>query len=88
MKYLLICCLMLTLVGISQGQSKFTVSGEVSDKSSGETLIGAALFVNGTGVAISNEYGFYSFDLPGGIFTIEIKYIGLETKLVEIDLKA
>jgi hypothetical protein len=79
---------MLTLVGISQGQSKFTVSGEVSDKSSGETLIGAALFVNGTGVAISNEYGFYSFDLPGGIFTIEIKYIGLETKLVEIDLKA
>lgn len=80
--------MMLTIVGIAKGQSKFTVSGEVSEKSSGETLIGATLVVNGAGVAISNEYGFYSFDLTAGVYTLEVRYIGMETKLIELDLKA
>ena len=49
-------------------QAKYTVSGTVKQKSSGETLIGVSVVVAekpGVGV-ITNEYGFYSLSLPKG----------------------
>jgi len=67
---------------------KVTLSGYVKEASSGETLIGASVYVkelqNGTN---TNEYGFYSLSLLPGTYEIEISYIGFETQTQQIDLK-
>jgi len=67
---------------------KVTLSGYVKEASSGETLIGATVFIkevqNGT---TTNEYGFYSVSVPPGNYTIDVSYIGFETQSQKIDLK-
>jgi hypothetical protein len=64
------------------------ISGYIIDSSSGETLIGAAVYVEElkTG-AISNVYGFYSLNIPIGAYTLTISYVGYEplTLHVQID---
>lgn len=56
---------------------KITLSGYVKDASNGEALIGATVYVKelkkGT---FTNNYGFYSINLPKGSFTIECTYVG------------
>ncbi len=88
--YLLLTCLALPLFSIAQDaetQEKVTVSGYVKDGTSGETLIGAAVYVtelsNGT---TSNEYGFYSLSIPPGTYKLEFSYLGFETQVQEIVL--
>jgi len=72
----------------SFSQSKFTLSGTIIDKSTGEGLIGAQVRVKDlTGVgAVTNEYGFYSISLIGGKHTFEFSFIGYEPQTLEIDL--
>jgi hypothetical protein len=68
-KLLLLFLLVPFLAG---AQNKFTVSGTVKDKKSGESIIGAIVRipeVKGAGAA-SNEYGFYSITVPEGDYTI------------------
>lgn len=58
--------------------TKYTVSGIIKDKKTGETAIGATLRVKeltATGV-VSNEFGFYSITLPAGTYTFIITYLG------------
>jgi hypothetical protein len=53
------------------------ISGHVSDAATGESLIGATLFVKEPGVgAVSNDYGFYSISLVPGSYTLICRYIG------------
>ena len=57
----------------TQAQTRFTVSGTVKEKKSGESLIGATVYLlemakSGT---MSNGYGFYSISAPPGTYTIE-----------------
>lgn len=58
----------------------FTISGYVSDNSSGEKLISATIFnsatIQGT---VSNEYGYYSLTLPAGSVSLNYSYIGFTT---------
>ena len=59
-------------------QQKFTVSGSVKDKKTGEVVIGAVVKVAElpqTG-GVTNDYGFYSLTLPSGTYTIKISYLG------------
>ncbi|MCL4481729.1 MAG: carboxypeptidase-like regulatory domain-containing protein, partial [Bacteroidetes bacterium] len=73
-----------------QAQSKFTVSGTVKEKSSGETLIGVNVVVAekpNVGVT-TNEYGFYSISLPQGNYTLRFSYIGYEQELVPVKLNS
>jgi len=61
-----------------------TVSGIVKDADTGETLIGASVEAVGLGKGnVSNEYGFYSFTVPGGAdsITLRFHYLGYETTL-------
>lgn len=69
-------------------QETATLSGYVTDGKSGETLIGAKVFVPSIrkGV-ITNNYGFYSLTLPKGTYTVEFRMAGLETEVKEIDLQ-
>ena len=67
--------------------NKFTVSGYIKDKNTGETLIGANVYIKElkTGAA-ANLYGFYSMSLPQGTYTFVYSYIGYEPITLEINL--
>ncbi len=68
-------------------RDKYTLSGYIKDKSNGEALIGASVYVNSlkTG-AITNEYGFYSISLPSGDYEITYSFIGYTDTPKEINL--
>lgn len=64
-----------------------TLSGYLKDKSNGEGLIGATVYIPQlkTG-AISNSYGFYSISVPGGKYSVTFSFIGYQSQTPEIDL--
>lgn len=68
-------------------QEQFTVSGNIYEANSQESLIGANVFFpdQETGT-ISNEYGFYSITLKPGKYKILISYFGYNTKTQSINL--
>jgi hypothetical protein len=68
-------------------QNKFTLSGELRDSSSGETLIGALVKVLETNKAVStNTYGYFALNLPTGKYTIAISYLGFQSRNIKINL--
>jgi CarboxypepD_reg-like domain/TonB-dependent Receptor Plug Domain len=70
-------------------QTNHTVSGFVSDSISGETLIGASIFIKEIQKGVStNTYGFYSVTLPEGSYTFVTRYIGYAQQDRVIDLRA
>jgi hypothetical protein len=72
---------------ISYAQSKFTVSGTIKSKSTGESIIGATVrAINQPAGTTSNEYGFYSITLLKGSYQFEISAVGKKTDTVSIEL--
>ena len=68
----------------------YVISGYVREASSGEALIGATV-VNTENPSIgqaANVYGYYSFELPKGVYTLRASYVGYQTKTVEINLNS
>lgn len=67
---------------------KFTISGFLEDKISGEKLIGANIFdaetYSGT---ITNFYGFYSLTLKKNKYKITFSFVGYQKETLDIDLK-
>lgn len=58
-------------------QNKFTVSGTVKDKQSGEILIGATVKIQELNInVVTNGYGFYSITIPKGNFTVVSNFTG------------
>ncbi|WP_199120786.1 TonB-dependent receptor [Pedobacter sp. ASV28] len=71
----------------NQNKEKYTLSGTIKSKGSGETLIAASIRVAGTNQAtMSNEYGFYSLTLNKGEYVIEVKGVGFKTYKTSIEL--
>jgi outer membrane receptor for ferrienterochelin and colicin len=73
------------VLAISYGHAqKRTLSGTIRDKSSGENLIGAAIYdtrtSNGT---TTNNYGFYSITLPNDSVFLRISYVGYEPRFLK-----
>src|SRR5450759_1522032 len=68
--------------------TKITISGTIRDKSNGEVLIGAIIFIKElkTG-ATTNSYGFYSLNLNPATYTVVFKYLGYQSIEKSIDLK-
>lgn len=67
----------------------FTISGFLTDKSSGETLSGASVFVRAVARGTStNAFGFYSLRLPKGLYVVEYSYIGFDTEAVNLQLES
>lgn len=68
-------------------QKKYTISGYVNDKETGESLIGVNVIwkekFQGT---TSNTYGFFSLTLPEGEVNIDFSYIGYELTSKTINL--
>lgn len=58
-------------------KKKYTISGYLKDKKTGEVLIGASVFAKGTTYGtMSNEYGFYSLTVQEGQYDMYFSYIG------------
>lgn len=56
---------------------KFTLSGYIEDKGSGEKMISANVYIDSTYTGTTtNAYGFYSMTLSSGIYTIVFSYTG------------
>lgn len=66
---------------------KFTISGTVTSKQSGETIIGASIrLVDGAQGTSTNGYGFYSITLPAGDHQLLISAIGQKSLIVPVSL--
>ncbi|NGX84891.1 TonB-dependent receptor [Aequorivita sp. KMM 9714] len=68
-------------------QEKFTLSGTVSEASSGETLFGVNVIIpelqTGT---VTNQYGYYSITLPKGNYNVTYSNIGFASQTVDVAL--
>jgi len=82
--------LLLLFLPFVVGSQTYTVSGYVTDANSGETLIGANIYVKndpGQGTA-SNAYGFYSLTLEKGNYALVFSYLGFQDQTLVVDLQA
>ena len=78
-KLIIFFCLFLQNI---DAQDNITISGHVTDKDSGEELIGASIFIQNTSIGVNtNIYGFYSLTIPKGEYVVAVSYIGYSTKL-------
>jgi len=67
---------------------KYTISGYVREKETGEELVGASVFIKElTQGAISNQYGFYSMTIEKGEYTLIISFLGFSdyTEKLEVN---
>jgi CarboxypepD_reg-like domain/TonB dependent receptor/TonB-dependent Receptor Plug Domain len=82
------CVVMMCLLCTASAQNHFTLNGYVKDSSSGESVIGATITINGQskGVA-SNQYGFYSITLVPGTYTLTISHVSYIPKSITVDLQ-
>jgi len=79
--------LILLLPQIAIAQKKVSLSGYMRDAASGESLIGATVYiVEAQQGATSNGYGFYSVSVPAGKYTVKFSYVGYVTRTETIEL--
>lgn len=75
------------LLSISVCAQNYTISGFITDESSGETLINASVFdSNYKKGNVSNVYGFYSLILPKGQVKLQYSYVGYNTQNINFNL--
>ena len=68
-------------------QQKYTLSGTITDASSGEDLVGAIVSIpNSNYTAISNSYGFYSISIPEGDYKVSISQMGYSKQELQVRL--
>ena len=68
-------------------QQKYTLSGTITDASSGEDLIGAVVNIQNTNYStVSNSYGFYSISIPEGDYSINIRQMGYANQIIHVKL--
>ena len=85
--------ILLPLLGLLLGgsifaQTSFSVSGYVKDAATGETLIGANVYIKETMKgSSSNTFGYFVLNLSPGPHTIVMSFVGYEDDVRTIDLK-
>ncbi|PSR53608.1 TonB-dependent receptor [Adhaeribacter arboris] len=84
MRFILHCTVIFSLfLGCSLSvvaQNQYTISGTIRADDTSENLIGAAAFITGTTIgATTNNYGFYTFRVAPGTYTLQFSYVGYET---------
>lgn len=63
----------------------YSISGYIADENSGESLIGATVYVAELGIgSATNAYGYYSIAVPKGKYSLSFSYIGFDTKSVDV----
>lgn len=71
-------------------QDRFTVSGYVKDAGTGETIIGANVYLESDASrgTTTNTYGFYSITLPTGQYRLVYSYLGYTSHVETLSLVA
>ena len=65
----------------------YTLSGHLKDRATGESLIGAAVFVRELSAGtVANAYGFYSLTLPAGTYHLTYSFIGYHDRQQTLEL--
>lgn len=86
-RHFFVVTLLLLFCASSWAQDKFTISGYVKDDATGETMIGANVFIKelmkGT---TTNQYGFFSLTLEEGQYTLVITYLGYQERAYDVTL--
>ena len=86
--YRLLFLMVIGLFSSSVYAQKFTISGKVSDASSGEDLLYSTILVKDQQMGTeTNDYGFYSLTLDKGTYTLVYEYVGYRSisKVIELD---
>lgn len=88
-KKLLFLAFVILMAKVSAQDEKFTLSGYVKDSANGEVLTGTLIAIPDQNVgAYTNEYGFYSINLPKGSYEVIFNYDGYFTKSKNVALNA
>lgn len=75
---ILTICVLFMLKAYAQN---YTISGYITDKKSGETLINASIYdLHTKRGTVANVYGFYSLTLPKGEVDLQYSYVGFATE--------
>jgi hypothetical protein len=88
MPKILFLSLLLFVVISAFGQKKFSISGTIIDKATGEQLIDATVRIQElpqVGTA-TNSYGFYSLSASQGEYNVVFSYVGYETIVQKVSL--
>ncbi|HTN21756.1 MAG TPA: TonB-dependent receptor [Pelobium sp.] len=87
---LLFLCSFCFFVNINsvKAQKNYVLNGVLKDNTSGETLIGASVQVNGISTVgtVTNAYGYYSLSIPAGVYEVIYSYVGYQTIKKNISL--
>lgn len=88
-RFIIAVLALLCISAFSATAQKFTVSGYVTDASSGEPLIGVAVIDRSTSLGtVTGNSGYYSISLEGGERTLVVSYLGYEEKTLQLSLKS
>lgn len=86
----IILILILALTGASpyvQGQQTVILNGKITDKSTGEPLVGAGIYIKSLQKGTtSNDKGRYQLDLKTGTYEVSIEYLGYEIWAQQVSL--
>jgi len=73
---------------ITTESKRFTINGFLKEKSTGEVLIGANVYLKGTSTGTTtNAYGFYSLTVPEGDYYLIFSFIGYKSEIQYLPLK-
>ena len=88
MKNSILLFLLFFVIGSTVLAQNYAVSGEVRDNATGESIIGATVFIkNKNSGAVTNSFGFYSITLPAGNYEMELRCVGYQTLLAPLKLQ-
>jgi TonB-linked SusC/RagA family outer membrane protein len=87
-KYILLCLLLPILGVLSVSNIKAqTIQGVVSDQTTGETLPGANIMIEGTTTGtVTNLDGEYNLEIPAGNLKISFSYIGFIRQIKDVTI--
>jgi hypothetical protein len=89
MKNSILFFLFVFVIGATSIAQNYAVSGDVRDRSTGESIIGATVLIkNKNSGAVTNNFGFYSITLPTGNYEMELRCVGYETLLAPLKLQS
>jgi hypothetical protein len=82
--------LLLTLAATCMAQTPFgTLSGQVTDKTTGNPLSGCSVSIKPSGIGTTSDTaGTFSLSIPYGSYRVEFSYVGYETAVRKISLSA